>query len=177
MGEYLDAVEPDQGLSRDDVLTMLGACPERVRDNVLGVDAHRLGYRHGPAFPTLNELVAHLCDAGIAFEAALRHALTEGAPEVDLRAALEGPSISDDSTSTADRLEDLGRLRRRTMDLLRGLPADNWEGTVLRDPHFGEVSLLDFARLVAKHEMSHLSQVRNLTSLLPEPVAVHLPRP
>ena len=151
---------------------MLGAVPERVRDNVLGVDAHRLGYRHGPAFPTLNELVAHLCDAGAAFEAALRHGLLEGADEVDLRTALEGLSTQDDSTPAADRLEDLGRQRRRTMDVLRGLPEEDWEGKILCDIDFGDFSLLDFCRLVAKHEMSHLSQVRNLTSLLPEPVVV-----
>lgn len=162
-------MEADQNLARDDVLTMLGACPERVRDCVLGIDSGRLDYRHGPAFPTLEELVAHLSDSGAAFEAALRHALLEGAEEVDLKGALQAGANSDDSRPAADRLDDLGRLRRRTMDLLRGLPEADWEGRQLHDQHFGDFSLLDFCRLVAAHEMSHLSQVRNLTSLLPEP--------
>jgi hypothetical protein len=173
-GEYLGAVEPDQGLSRNDVLTMLGACPERVRDCVLGIDTGRLGYRHGPAFPTLEEMVAHLSDAGAAFEAALRHAVMEGAEEVDIKGALEAGANADESRPAADRLDDLGRLRRRTMDLLRGLPEADWEGRVLHDPHFGDLSLIDFCRLVAAHEMSHLSQVRNLSSLLPEPEVVRL---
>ena len=165
-------MEPDQRLSRDDVLTMLGACPERVRDCVLGIDTPRLSYRHGPAFPTIEEMVAHLSDAGAAFEAALRHSVQEGAEDVDIKGALEAGSIADESRPAADRLDDLGRLRRRTMDLLRGLPEADWEGRILHDQHFGDLSLLDFCRLVAAHEMSHLSQVRNLTSLLPEPGVV-----
>lgn len=148
---------------------MLGACPERVRDCVLGIDPGRLAYRHGPAFPTLEETVAHLDDAGVAFEAALRHSLLEGAEEVDIKGALEAGANSDEVRPAVDRLDDLGRLRRRTMDLLRGLPEADWEERTLHDPHFGDFSLLDFCRLVAAHEMGHLSQVRNLTSLLPEP--------
>ena len=169
-------MEADQELSRDDVLTMLGACPERVRDCVLGIDPGRLGYRHGPAFPTLEELVAHLSDAATAFEGALRHGLTDGAEEVDLKGALEAGAEADETRPAAERLDDLGRLRRRTMDLLRGLPEEDWEGRVLHDPHFGDLSLIDFCRLVAAHEMSHLSQVRNLTSQLPEPEIVRAPR-
>jgi len=117
-------------------------------------------------------LAAHLSDSGAAFEAALRHSVQEGAEEVDLKGALEASADSDESRPAADRLDDLGRLRRRTMDLLRGLPEEDWERRILHDPHFGDLSLIDFCRLVAAHEMSHLSQVRNLTSLLPEPEVV-----
>jgi hypothetical protein len=53
------------------------------------------------------------------------------------------------------------------MDLLRGLTAADWERVVV-DPSIGEFTVLDFCRLVAQHEMGHLSQVRNLTSLLPD---------
>src|ERR1700704_3954907 len=59
-------MEPDQTLEREDVLTMLGACPERVRDYVMGLDESRLAYRHGPAFPTLGELVLHVSETGSA---------------------------------------------------------------------------------------------------------------
>ncbi|HVD00321.1 MAG TPA: DinB family protein [Candidatus Dormibacteraeota bacterium] len=161
-------MEADQSLARDDVLTMLGACPERVRDYVGGLDANRLGYRHAPAFPTLGELILHVSDTGSAADTVLRHALIEGAQEVDARSALEPVGDGHDATQPAqERLEDLGRLRRRTMDLLRGLTAEDWDRVVI-DPAVGEMTILDFCRLVAAHEMSHLSQVRNLMALLPE---------
>jgi len=161
-------VEPDQTLEREDVLTMLGACPERVRDYVMGLDESRLAYRHGPAFPTLRELVVHVSETGSAVDAALRHACLDGASEVDARAALEPALEVADAVSPAlEKLADLGRVRRRTMDLLRGLTAADWERVVI-DPSIGELTVLDFCRLVAQHEMGHLSQVRNLTSLLPD---------
>jgi hypothetical protein len=159
---------PDQTLERDDVLTMLGAAPERVRDYVAGLDESRLAYRHGPAFPTLRELVLHVSETGAAADAALRHACLDGAVEVDARAALEPPIEVQETTAPAlERLEDLGRVRRRTMDLLRGLTPEDWE-RVVSDPAMGELTVLDFCRMVASHEMSHLSQVRNLTALLPD---------
>ena len=159
---------PDYTLERDDVLVMLSAAPERVRDYVSGLDESRLAYRHGPAFPTLGELVLHVSETGTAVDAALRHACLDGAVEVDARAALEPPLEVQESTAPAlEKLEDLGRVRRRTMDLLRGLTPEDWE-RVVSDPALGDLSLLDFCRLVATHEMGHLSQVRNLTALLPD---------
>jgi len=159
---------PDYTLERDDVLVMLSAAPERVRDYVSGLDESRLAYRHGPAFPTLGELVLHVSETGTAVDAALRHACLDGAVEVDARAALEPPLEVQESTAPAlEKLEDLGRVRRRTMDLLRGLTPEDWE-RVVTDPALGDLSLLDFCRLVAAHEMGHLSQVRNLTALLPD---------
>ncbi len=162
------ALEPDLNLTREDVLNMLGACPERVRDYVSGLDENRLAYRHGPAFPTLGELVVHVSDTGTAVDAALRLACLEGTSDVDVRSALEPPGeVGESSGPALARLADLGRIRRRTMDLLRGLTDSDWERP-LSDPAVGEVSVLDFCRLVAAHEMGHLSQVRNLTSLLPD---------
>jgi len=161
-------VEPDPNLGREDVLTMLGASPERVRDYVLGLDENRLDYRHGPAFPTLKEVVVHVCDAGTAADAALRHACLDGATEVAARAALETTAEPDVSVAADARLEDLSRVRRRTVDLLRGLTDQQW-GQRFTDDLLGEIDILDFCRLIAAHEMGHLSQVRNLIALLPEP--------
>jgi len=161
-------VVPDETLELDDVLTMLGAAPERVRNYVSGLDESRLAYRHGPAFPTLRELVLHVSETGAAVDAAIRHACLDGAVEVDARAALEPPVEAHETTTPAlEKLEDLHRVRRRTLDLLRGLTPADWD-RVISDPALGDLSLLDFCRLVAAHEMGHLSQVRNLTALLPD---------
>ncbi len=161
-------MEPDRSLEKGDVMMMMGACPERVRDYVSGLDDSRLAYRHGPAFQTLGELVVHVSETGSAVDTALRLACLDGATEVDARAALEPPIEAPESVTPAlERLEGLGRIRRRTMDLLRGLTPADWD-RVMVDPNLGELTVLDFCRLVAAHEMGHLSQVRNLTSLLPD---------
>lgn len=147
---------------------MMSGCPERVRDYVSALDESRLTYRHGPAFPTLRELVLHVSETGAAVDAALRHTCLDGMAEVDTVAALEPVQELTETVAPAlEKLEDLGRIRRRTMDLLRGLTAGDWE-RVMTDPKMGDLTVLDFCRLVAAHEMGHLSQVRNLTSLLPD---------
>ncbi|HEY8648238.1 MAG TPA: DinB family protein, partial [Candidatus Limnocylindria bacterium] len=106
-----------------------------------------------------------------AMDAALRQACLDGATEVDVRSALAPPADAADGPDEAPlalaHLEDLNRVRRRTIDLLRGLTDSDWE-RVLVDPAVGDLTVLDFCRLVAAHEMSHLSQVRNLTALLPD---------
>jgi hypothetical protein len=54
------------------------------------------------------------------------------------------------------------------VDLLHGWGKAEWDRTV-NDPRGGEQTLLDVCRLVARHEMAHIAQLRNLSSLLPEP--------
>ena len=109
-----------------------------------------------------------MSQTGAAADTDLRRACIEGATEVDVMAALEPDLEGAEALAPAlEKLEDMGRLRRRTMDLLRGLTVADWE-RVVSDPGMGELTVLDFCRLVAAHEMGHLSQVRNLTALLPD---------
>ena len=61
----------------------------------------------------------------------------------------------------------MGRVRRRTVDLLRGLSDEDWARLVV-DPQQGELTLLDVCAQVTQHELAHLSQLRNLIALLPE---------
>lgn len=152
----------DQTLEPDAVLRLLSGAPERVRDYIAGLDDQRLEYRHGPAFPTLKEVVLHVADAGIAADEVIRHACVDGGPTPDPGPALEPVGEPDPTVDALERLDDLARNRRRTMDVLRGIEEAGWEQDV------GSHSLLDFCRLVAAHEMGHLAQVRNLTSLLPD---------
>jgi DinB family protein len=150
-------VVPDETLDRDAVLRLLSGAPERVRDYVAGLDEQRLAYRHGPAFPTLKEVVLHVAGAGIAADEVIRHACVEGGAVPDSLGGLELEEPAETGAAALERLDDLARVRRRTMDLLRGQEEAGWRP-----------DLLDFCRLVTAHEMGHLAQVRNLTSLLPE---------
>jgi hypothetical protein len=154
-------------LERDDVLMLLGVVPERVGDLVSGLDEPRLNYRHAPAFPTLKEVIGHLSDAGSAIDGLLRRAYLDGQRELPVRASIDPLHAPDMSPPLQDLLESFGRVRRRTVDLLKGLAASDWQRVVL-DPRQGELTLLDVCSQVTQHELAHLSQIRNLIAVLPE---------
>lgn len=142
--------------------------PERVNDLVSGLDRRRLDYRHAPAFPTLTEVIGHLCQSGTGIDAALRHALLDGARDVPVRDVIEPAHEPDLSPPLAELIESFGRVRRRTVDLLRGLTEQDWTQPVT-DPRQGELTLSEVGVQLNRHELGHLAQIRNLIALLPEP--------
>ena len=160
--------EAAPGPRPEDYVVLLAQVPERVADIVSGLDEPRLHHRHAPAFPTLGELVTHLAHSGTLVDALFRHVLIDGAGEVDLRAALDPPEPAPADDSPADLVERFARDRRRTADLLRGLGAEGWEATV-DDPRLGALTLLEVCEEVGRHEAGHLTQLRNLLALVPEP--------
>jgi len=155
-------------MSTSDVVLLLGSVPERTSDLVYWLDEARLRYRHGPAFPTLGGLIAHLVDAAPKVDALLRHAHLDGQTTADVRTAIDPGHGAELNRPLQEALEDFARVRRRTVDLLHGWGKAEWDRTI-SDPHTGEMALLDACRLVAKHEMAHVAQIRNLSALLPEP--------
>jgi len=163
----LQVVTATDQLDRDEVLMLLGVVPERVGDLVSGLDEPRLAYRHAPAFPTLKEVIGHLNDASAAVDALLRRAYLDGQRELPVRASIDPTCAPEQSPPLMELLEGFGRVRRRTVDLLKGLGAADWQRRVV-DPQQGELTLLDVCAQVAQHEMAHLSQLRNLIALLPE---------
>lgn len=148
-------------------MVLLGVVPERVSDLVSGLDEPRLVYRHAPAFPTLKEVVGHLSGAGSAVDSLLRQAYLDGQRELPVRASIDPAGEPDLSPPVAELLESFGRIRRRTVDLLRGLASADWQ-RIVTDPQQGELTLLDVCAQVTRHELAHLSQIRNLIALLPE---------
>lgn len=159
--------EPSHRPRPEDYVVMLAQVPERVSDIALALDENRLRYRHGPAFPTLKELVAHLARSGTAVDALLRQVCIDGRREVDLRAAMDPTPDPDADTSAADLVESLMRDRRRTIDLLRGLTDEQWRQPVW-DSVQGELTLLDVCDAIGRHEGGHVTQIRNLIAVLPE---------
>src|SRR5207247_10609040 len=104
-------------LGREEVVVLLGVVPERIGDLVSGLDEPRLAYRHAPAFPTLKEVIGHLCDAGVSVDSLLRRAYLDGQRELPVRASIDPRREPDLSPSLTDLLEGFGRVRRRTVDL------------------------------------------------------------
>jgi hypothetical protein len=151
----------------EDLIAVLGAVPERASELVLGLDDPRLDYRHAPAFQTLRELVGHLCEAGVAADGLLRQVIVDGRDEVPVRSTFDPAADPDLSPPLAEQLEGFGRVRRRSLDLLRGLTGGAWEREVT-DPAQGRLTVQEVCEQVVRHELGHLSQVRNLLTLLPD---------
>lgn len=169
-------MELQEEMSPVDVVLLMSSVPERISDLVYGLDEARLRYRHGPAFPTLGALIGHLVESGTRVDSLLRHAHLDGQTNADVRAAIDPSHEADLQSPLQESIEDFARVRRRTVDLLHGWGKGEWERTIT-DPHGPQLTLLDVCRLVARHEMSHIAQIRNLTALLPQPEDLGPARP
>jgi DinB superfamily len=161
-------VELEEEMSAADAVLLMSSVPERISDLVFGLDESRLRYRHGPAFPTLGGLISHLLESGTKVDALLRHAHLDGVVTADLRATIDPGHDQELNRPLQEAIEDFARVRRRTVDLLHGWGKNEWERLII-DRRGGDVTLLDVCRLVTRHEMAHIAQIRNLTVLLPEP--------
>jgi hypothetical protein len=161
-------MELQEEMSPADVVLLLGSVPERTSDLVYWLDETKLRYRHGPAFPTLGGLIAHLVDSASRVDSLLRHAHLDGQTTADVRAAIDPGHDGELTRSLQEALEDFARIRRRTVDLLHGWGKAEWDRRI-SDPRGGDLTLLDVCRTVARHEMGHVGQIRNLSALLPEP--------
>lgn len=161
-------MELQEEMSTNDVVLLLASVPERTSDLVYWLDEARLRYRHGPAFPTLGNLIAHLVEAAPKVDSLLRHAHLDGQRTADVRAAIDPGHDQDLKAPLHEALEDFARVRRRTVDLVHGWGKTEWERAI-NDPRGGEMTMLEVCQLVVRHEMSHVAQIRNLSALLPEP--------
>jgi DinB superfamily len=161
-------MELQEEMSTADVVLVLSSVPERTSDLVYWLDEPRLRYRHGPAFPTLGSLIAHLVDSAPRVDALLRRAHLDGQTTADVRGAIDPGHDQDLNRPLHEALEDFARVRRRTVDLLHGWGKAEWDRTI-SDPKGGDLTLLEVCRLVARHEMGHVAQIRNLSALVPEP--------
>jgi len=164
---YGSNVELQEELSPADAVLLMSSVPERIADLVYGLDEARLRYRHGPAFPTLGGLIGHLVDSGTKVDGLLRRAHLDGIASADVRGTIDPTHDYDLDRPLQEALEDFARVRRRTVDLLHGWGKNEWDRK-LSDPRGGETTLLDVCRMVARHEIGHIAQIRNLTVLLPE---------
>ena len=164
---YSSNVELQEELSPADAVLLMSSVPERIADLVYGLDEARLRYRHGPAFPTLGGLIGHLVDSGSKVDGLLRHAHLDGIASADVRGTIDPTHDHELDRPLQEALEDFARVRRRTVDLLHGWGKNEWERT-LSDPRGGSFTLLEVCRMVTRHEMAHIAQIRNLTVLLPE---------
>lgn len=145
--EISEPLGPPTEIGSDDMAMLLLSVPERVADLLIGLTADQLGYRHGPAFPTADEVARHLAETG-------------GHLDVEITGAALGSPAAESAApkdlALPDLLQDWQRRRRRAADLLRGVDDARWEE-----------ALRDLCETGLRHELGHLSQLRNLTALVP----------
>ncbi|HEY1421722.1 MAG TPA: DinB family protein [Candidatus Dormibacteraeota bacterium] len=169
-------MELQEEMTAADAVLLMSSVPEHISDLAFGLTETSLRYRHGPAFPTLGSLIAHLLDSGTKVDGLLRRTHLDGKSTADVRATIDPVHDQELERPLQEALEDFARVRRRTVDLLHGWGKGEWERTVT-DPRGGDISLLEVCRMVARHEMSHIAQLRNLNALLPEPQDLGPARP
>ena len=145
--EEIEAAPLPERITAEDLAMLLLSVPERVSDVLLGLTPAQLGYRHGPAFPTADEIARHVAAAGTSLDGEVT-AIALGAQPAESTGAA--------AADLQELLHDWQRRRRRAADLLRGLPAERWDDR-----------LDDLCQAGLQHELAHLSQLRNLTALIP----------
>lgn len=156
----------DAAPDRNDLCAVLATVPERASDIATELDSSGLSYRHGPGFPTVGEIVSHLCESGSAVDAVLRPVAVEGAREIRLRGALEAEKDAELLPALSTQLDDFARVRRRTVDVLHAMPTEFWDRQVF-DPASGHLTVREAVSSVVRHELGHLSQLQTLVALLP----------
>lgn len=161
---------PPPEVGPDDLLMLLLAVPERVMDLVGGLDEGRLRYRHGPAFPTAGEVAIHSAVSGLQVDTFVTAVGLETGEPPPLRTMLETPAPPE-VPPLGELLADWQRVRRRGVDLLRGLAPERWEAPLI-DPDRGALTVVEACRLLLRHELGHVAQLRNLIALVPEATPV-----
>lgn len=161
---------------------MVASIPERLASYLIGLHQDQLAYRHGPAFPTIAELVMHFTESGEAFDRLLTEALAEdpkqlSVPVTDsgsiLNAAVAIGSRAVDPDAIVEGLNRYAASRRELAELIRQADEATWQRPV-HDAFLGEVTPQQLVGRLAQHEMGHISQLRNLIACLPE---IRLPAP
>ncbi len=150
-------------MRREQAIHFLGALPNRVTEVITGLSSDQLGYRHGPAFSTMTEVIAHLRSEADSTDAAIRRICSEDAPEIDWEIPVVAPT---ESIEIKVLVDDIGRFRRRTVDLLRNLDRSYWERTATVNGQ-GQLTLIELCSRIAVHGLGHVSQLRNLAALVP----------
>jgi hypothetical protein len=150
-------------LGSRDPIRVLVATPTRVTRLIAGRSRRELVRRPEPGKWSVQEIVAHLADAELAFGWRIRNiTVTPGAdlPWWDEHLWSERLSYSRIPTRaslaafTAGRVANVGVLRR--------LPAGAWAGAYGVHARRGRQTLEDFVAMEAAHDLNHLRQIEAL---------------
>jgi hypothetical protein len=155
MSSYVDGLLARLGDA--DALEVMAATPSRLEDLFWELGDKGLERTYGPGKWTAGQIFAHLADVEIVYGFRFRQALAEDRHRIQVMdqdgwARREGPA----DASLA--IELFRALRLWNLGLLRPLSDEDLARTVVH-PERGEETLALMLKLVAGHDLNHISQL------------------
>lgn len=177
-GEYADYAQSDiDRVAGDDAVAALEAQGSAVAQLFASLnEVAIIGLTYAPGKWTLKEVLGHLVDDERIFAyRLLRVARGDTTPLSGFDEKLFAATSGAEARPLADLLDEYASVRRATLALLRGLPAEAWarRGTV---NGYGATPR-GLAFHIAGHELRHLSAVREKYLATPLPTAGPLVAP
>lgn len=111
---------------------------------------------------SVRDLLCHMCEMESRYVVRLERIVRLDQPRID---AFDGDSIGGDARFAGmgayDLMDDFGATRQQAVYLLWSLDDDDW-GRAGIHPYLGPLTLLQAAREMNEHDLSHLWQLRRL---------------
>jgi len=150
------------------MLKALHEAADELQSQLLGLSEEDLCRRPAPGEWSLKEIAAHLRDAEACFLERLRLIVSQDEPDlpdIDVDAYVLEQDYQ--SLDLYEVLLEFSRLRQRSSSLLRSLEPSEWEREGLH-PYRGRLSIMQVARDMNEHDLSHLWQARRLRRQIEE---------
>lgn len=152
------------------LLKALRETAHELESQLWGLDEDDLRWRPSDDALCLKEIAAHLRDCEAHFLRTLETIALEDVPCV---AAFDADGLLLDrdyrDSDVYESLEELERLRYRSVSLLWQLADDEWERSGIH-PYLGPVTIARLAREQSQHDLEHLWEARRVRALLEERV-------
>jgi hypothetical protein len=152
------------------LLKALRETAHELESQLWGLDEDDLRWRPSDDALCLKEIAAHLRDCEAHFLRTLETIALEDVPCV---AAFDADGLLLDRdyrhSDVYESLEELERLRHRSVSLLWQLAEDEWERSGIH-PYLGPVTIARLAREQSQHDLEHLWEARRVRALLEERV-------
>jgi hypothetical protein len=153
---WLEAMDPIEAMN------WLRKTPQEVKRLIDGVSEEDLKRRSIEGEWSIRNVLSHLRDAQGVLDYRVNLLLDEDNPVIESKAVFEWARDEVDRPLTAVQIfETYLDSRRRTLDILEGIPLIDWwrKG---RHEEFGVVNIWQQASYFATHELTHLPQIEDL---------------
>ncbi len=148
------------------LLKALRETTHELESQLWDLDEDELRWRPSDDGLCLKEIAAHLRDCEEHFLRTLEAIAYQDAPRID---AFDADALVLDrdyrESEVYETLEQLERLRYRSVSVLWNLDDDDWERTGMH-PYLGPVSIARLAREQSQHDLEHLWQARRVRDAL-----------
>lgn len=157
---WLEAMDPMEALD------YLERTPEEYRELIEGRKDDQLSREVVEGEWSVRQLLTHLRDAQGVLDFRVNLLLEEDNPKIESKAVFEwATDNSDRPTTSRDIFETYLNSRRKTLEVLEGIPLVDWWRKGEHE-EFGVVSVKEQASYFATHELTHLPQLEFLLGKL-----------